>query len=118
MSAYTKWGATLTVPMSDDGGEQQAAYCDAVAAMVTCDPAELIVDTWLDEFKLYDANSINAMGDKPSPVKFTAIFRLASLRHQLLYVLRANCDELEQAENAARLEGAPSFSEWLEEERS
>lgn len=89
--------------MSDDGGDQEAAYCDEVTAMVTCDPAELIVDTWLDEFSLVNH-------DRPE-------FSRASLRLQLLYVLRANCDELERAENAARLEGGQSFSEWLEESR-
>lgn len=99
---------TMSVP-SDDGGDQEAAYCEAITAIVTADPAEFMVDTWLDEFKLADRWY-------DGPQKGSSDFRLASLRTQLLYVLRANCDELERAENAARMGGASSFSEWLEEE--
>lgn len=88
---------------TDDGYDQQNDYCDYITRSPLGDPAEFIVDAWLDEFKLDPTH------DQASP------FRLASLRMQMLYVLRANCDELERAENAARMEGMPSFSEWLED---
>ena len=100
----------MSAKLSDDGGDQEAAYCDEVAAMVTCDPAELIIDRWLDEFKMADHWHEGLSRGRSE-------FRLASLRQQLLYILRANTDELERAENAARIEGGQSFSEWLEESR-
>lgn len=98
----------MSAQLSSDGGDQEAAYCDWVAATMTAEPAEFIVDTWLDEFKLSDCFEGTAA------LKQMATFRLASLRQQLLYVLRANTSELERAENAARMGGDVGFSEWVE----
>ena len=98
----------MSARLSDDGGDQEAAYCDDVAATVG-DPSEYIVDCWLDEFIM--PSNIPAIGQYQ-----TGKFRLASLRQQLLYVLRANTDELERAENAARMSGSEGgFERWLEE---
>ena len=93
----------MSARLSNDGGDQEAAYCDYITASPLGDPAEFIVDGWLDEFSLSNH-------DNPE-------FSRSSLRLQLLYILRANCDELERAENAARMGGEVGFEEWMEEQR-
>ena len=88
---------------ADDGGDQEAAYCDWIAATMTAEPAEFIVDTWLDGFKLVDDRAAK-----------TAAERLIHLRQVMLFAMRSICTELEMAENAARMGGDVGFSEWVE----